>query len=45
MLSKEERLQILKVRREEKEKKLKQKLNIYTSVRPYKADKEKEKAT
>lgn len=43
-LTKDEKLNLLKLRRLETESKLKSKLDIYTSVRPFKANKEKEKA-
>lgn len=44
-LSKDERLELLKQKREQKEQKIKSKLDIYTSVRPQKDAKAKEKAT
>lgn len=44
-LTKEEKLNLLKQKKEEKELKIKTKLDIYTSVRPYKASKEKQRMT
>jgi hypothetical protein len=39
-LSKDEKLNLLKLKKAEKEQKIKSKLDIYTSVRPFKAQKE-----
>lgn len=44
-LSKEEKLELLKQKKEQKELKIKSKLDIYTNVRPSKLSKDKDKIT